>query len=250
MLSKTIFVAAMAALASAHSVLIDAKGIAGSPSSVGFQVNPAVARNCTSISPCQQDTTIIRDIEIQNGVCKSCGRTQLNGSIDITTETANALAENKVTSVKAGTVLSVTIHQVNADGAGPYVCDVDESSDTGKTFKNVSVADNVPGANGLSQVRAQQFVMKLTMPDDLNCSGGSTGNICTVRCRNNALAGPFGGCLAVQQSDKKVNNAGGGGGNNGGGATQNNAGGNSKKNNKGGNKNRRGLGRFARFFNA
>lgn len=29
----------------------------------------------------------------------------------------------------------------------------------------------------------------------------STGNVCTVRCRNNALAGPFGGCFAVQQTD-------------------------------------------------
>lgn len=31
----------------------------------------------------------------------------------------------------------------------------------------------------------------------------STGNICTVRCRNNALAGPFGGCFAVQQTDNE-----------------------------------------------
>ena len=30
---------------------------------------------------------------------------------------------------------------------------------------------------------------------------GSTGNVCTVRCRNAALAGPFGGCFAVQQTD-------------------------------------------------
>jgi hypothetical protein len=30
---------------------------------------------------------------------------------------------------------------------------------------------------------------------------GSTGNICTVRCRNNAQAGPFGGCFPVQQTD-------------------------------------------------
>ena len=29
----------------------------------------------------------------------------------------------------------------------------------------------------------------------------STGDICTVRCRNNAVAGPFGGCFAVQQVD-------------------------------------------------
>lgn len=39
------------------------------------------------------------------------------------------------------------------------------------------------------------------MPSDLACTGASTGNVCTVRCRNNALAGPFGGCFAVQQTD-------------------------------------------------
>jgi hypothetical protein len=31
----------------------------------------------------------------------------------------------------------------------------------------------------------------------------STGNVCTVRCRNAALAGPFGGCFPVQQTDIK-----------------------------------------------
>lgn len=39
------------------------------------------------------------------------------------------------------------------------------------------------------------------MPDNLACTGASTGNICTVHCRNNAIAGPFGGCFAVQQTD-------------------------------------------------
>jgi hypothetical protein len=62
------------------------------------------------------------------------------------------------------------------------------------------------------------------MPDNFTCTGGesntlcigdkgltgklaSTGNVCTVRCRNNALAGPFGGCFAVQQvdTDEKTN---------------------------------------------
>ena len=45
--------------------------------------------------------------------------------------------------------------------------------------------------------------MTLTLPSDLACSGASTGNVCTVRCRNNAVAGPFGGCFAVQQTDVK-----------------------------------------------
>lgn len=37
----------------------------------------------------------------------------------------------------------------------------------------------------------------------------STGNICTVRCRNNAQAGPFGGCFPVKQTGKnaQTNNA-------------------------------------------
>jgi len=33
----------------------------------------------------------------------------------------------------------------------------------------------------------------------------STGDICTVRCRNNAVAGPFGGCFPVQQVDTTPN---------------------------------------------
>ncbi|EHA48719.1 hypothetical protein MCOR27_005616 [Pyricularia oryzae] len=205
MLSQTLFFAALAALANAHSVILNAQGEQGSPASVGFKVIPEIARNCVSISPCQQDTPIIREAEIKANIANFCGRTQLNGNIDAGEESENALAAKKVTAVKPGTVISMTIHQVNADGAGPYICDLDEASNVGANLKNLSVTDNVPGANGLSQVRAQQFVMKITMPQDLNCIGGSTGNLCTVRCRNTAQAGPFGGCIAVQQADKKGN---------------------------------------------
>lgn len=28
-----------------------------------------------------------------------------------------------------------------------------------------------------------------------NCTGGPDGNACLVRCRNRAIAGPFGGCV-------------------------------------------------------
>jgi hypothetical protein len=67
------------------------------------------------------------------------------------------------------------------------------------------VTYNIPGSNGLSQTRAQDFNITVAMPDKLNCVGGSTGNVCTVRCRNNAQAGPCGGCFAVQQTDAPVN---------------------------------------------
>jgi len=205
--SSLLPLAALLALAQAHGVILGAQGDAGSPLSIGFQVNDAIARNCTTINPCQMDATIIRDSEILANVVNKCGRTQLTGNIDIGENTENALAIGAVTQVKAGSKVTVTIHQVNADGAGPYVCDVDETSNSGLITKTLKVENNVPGVNGFSQAKAQDFNVTVTMPDDLNCSGASTGDVCTIRCRNNAVAGPFGGCFAVQQTDitPKVN---------------------------------------------
>ncbi|CAN8100992.1 unnamed protein product [Discula destructiva] len=197
--------ASLTSLASTHSQILSVQGIAGSPASVGFQVEN-LARNCTSISPCQQDATLIRDAEITSNVANECGRTEISGNIDVGENTEDALAAGQVTQVKAGTQLTVTIHQVNADGAGPYTCDMDPTGNTlGATGQiPLTVTNNVPGSNGFSQAKTQDFNMTVTLPTDLACTGGSTGNICTVRCRNNALAGPFGGCVAVQQVDTET----------------------------------------------
>ncbi|RCI11829.1 hypothetical protein L249_7154 [Ophiocordyceps polyrhachis-furcata BCC 54312] len=191
-----------------HGVILAAQGNTGSPASVGFQVNPDVARDCIGINPCQQDTTIIRDAEIKQNIVNECGRTQLNGNIDVGENTEKAIAAKAVTQVQSGGQVQLTLHQVNADGAGPYVCDLDENSNSGTISpKNVTVLNNVPGDNGLSLAKTQQFNMTIQLPADLQCTGASTGNICTVRCRNTAAAGPFGGCFPVQQTDitPKVN---------------------------------------------
>ncbi|KAI0405813.1 hypothetical protein F4802DRAFT_560832 [Xylaria palmicola] len=202
--SSLLSFAALLAVANAHGVILGAQGLKGSPASVGFKVHSQIPRNCTSISPCQQDTTLIRDAEISANIVNECGRTELDGNIDIGENTENALADGAVTQVKKGSTVDVTIHQVNADGAGPYTCDVIAQGNNGViTFPNVTVADNVPGVNGFSQAKEEDFTIKVTMPDNLNCTGSSAGNICTVRCRNNALAGPFGGCFPVQQVDIK-----------------------------------------------
>ncbi|KAJ3575689.1 hypothetical protein NPX13_g3948 [Xylaria arbuscula] len=203
--ARILSLAALVASANAHGVILQAQGIDGSPASVGFKVNSEIPRNCTSISPCQQDTTLIRDAEIAANIVNECGRTELDGNIDIGENTENALAAGAVTQVKAGSTIDVTIHQVNADGAGPYTCDVIAQGNNGViTFPDVEVTDNVPGANGFSQAKEEDFVIKVTMPTDLNCTGSSAGNVCTVRCRNNALAGPFGGCFPVQQVDTEA----------------------------------------------
>lgn len=197
--SAAIALVAYAANIHAHGVILAAVGDQGQ--SQGFLVDQNLARNCTTISPCQQDSTIIRDSEITQNIVNSCGRTEINGNIDVGEQTENELAANRVTSVSAGTVMTVTIHQVNADGAGPYECDLDETSNAATNFVPLKVANNVPGANGLSQAKEQEFTINVAMPDNFNCIGASTGNICTVRCRNTAVAGPFGGCFAVQQTD-------------------------------------------------
>lgn len=87
---------------------------------------------------------------------------------------------------------------------------------TGQT--PLKVTNNIPGSNGLSQNKEMDFNITVSMPANFTCIGGkawpsfhgltttitrhleidsplltgSTGNICTVRCRNNAQAGPFG----------------------------------------------------------
>ncbi|KAF5020468.1 hypothetical protein F66182_7507 [Fusarium sp. NRRL 66182] len=211
--SLLFFSSSLVALARGHAVILNAQGLDGSPASIRVltrnSVDLEIARNCTTINPCQQDATLIRDAEIQANVVNQCGRTELSGNIDVGENTENALAAGAVTQVEAGSEITVTIHQVNADGAGPYVCDLDESSNANEISQNLTVTNNVPGVNGLSQAKEQAFNITVKMPDDLNCFGASTGNICTVRCRNNALAGPFGGCFAVQQVDteEKTNSA-------------------------------------------
>ncbi|KAF2728180.1 hypothetical protein EJ04DRAFT_592303 [Polyplosphaeria fusca] len=195
------FVALVAFISSVqgHGAIISVQG--DGPTGQGFLVDQTLARNCTTISPCQQDSTIIRDSEITQNIVNSCGRTEIAGNIDVGEQTENELAANRVTQVTKGSTLAVTIHQVNADGAGPYECDLDQTSNAATNFVKLQVANNVPGQNGLSQAKEQDFVINVQMPADFNCIGASTGDICTVRCRNNAVAGPFGGCFAVQQTD-------------------------------------------------
>lgn len=67
-------------------------------------------------------------------------------------------------------------------------CEVDVTG-TGSVFREVKVLKDVPGLGGLSATRQTSYDMKLELPNDLECVGGSTGRVCVVRCRNAAFAG-------------------------------------------------------------
>lgn len=111
------------------------------------------------------------------------------------------------TTADDGTI-TMTFHQVNQDGAGPLTAQVDATS--GGTdpaaFKDAQVMTNVPGIGfgGLSAAQTTDFPVKVQMPAGMTCTGsaGGVNNVCIVRLQNSALAGPFGGSVAVVQSDK------------------------------------------------
>ncbi|KAJ6459490.1 hypothetical protein C8R47DRAFT_994627, partial [Mycena vitilis] len=160
----------------------------------GFGIIASTPRTGSSPKPFEQDTSVIRDKEIASGKTGACGRTAAGGNNDVAAQLAAASSAGLPTAAADGSV-TMTLHQVNQDGAGPFTCDV--SGDGGNTFQAATVTTNVPGKFGLSFATAQDFPLTATMPAGMACTAGPNGDACIMRCRNQALAGPFGSCVAV-----------------------------------------------------
>lgn len=70
--------------------------------------------------------------------------------------------------ISAGGMLTMTVHQVNGDGAGPYDCMID-STGAGTQWTKMAVGTNVPGTNSRSNAKATDFVRStLTMIQNVN----------------------------------------------------------------------------------
>ncbi|KAF1363776.1 hypothetical protein EJ07DRAFT_162349 [Lizonia empirigonia] len=103
-----------------------------------------------------------------------------------------------------GTV-TMTLRQINQDGAGPFTADVDGTS--GGTdeaaMQPATVVQDVPGlgVQGISLATSTEFEMKVQMPQGMTCDATVTGtpNVCVMCVRNGAAAGPFGGSVAFTQ---------------------------------------------------
>ncbi|RKL44920.1 hypothetical protein BFJ72_g3571 [Fusarium proliferatum] len=102
--------------------------------------------------------------------------------------------------------VTMTYRQINQDGAGPMTAEIDATS--GGTdpdaFQTAEVTQDVPGIGiqGLSLATNTDFPLKVQMPQGMTCEGsvGGANNVCIVRVRNGAAAGPFGGSGAFTQS--------------------------------------------------
>lgn len=79
-----------------------------------------------------------------------CGATLQSGSINIAKSLTTALTQGggSLPSLSANGSITMTIHQVNADGGGPYSAMVNLDA-TGKTWVAATVTQQVPGANGI-----------------------------------------------------------------------------------------------------
>ncbi|KAI9146197.1 hypothetical protein BKA69DRAFT_2780 [Paraphysoderma sedebokerense] len=186
-------------------------GVQGAPNGVkgrGIGILENTPRDCTKRTPCQQDTSIIRNREIASGKTDACGRTIASGALNVKSEVSTMMADmGELPEIVPGKTTTLTIHQVNADGAGPYNCEIDPTG-TGNSFQSLKVTKNVPGIFGLSLRGSKtDFPLTVQVPQNIACSGGDGNNMCMIRCRNNALAGPFGGCIPVQTASNGGNAA-------------------------------------------
>ncbi|KAK4175335.1 hypothetical protein QBC36DRAFT_355005 [Triangularia setosa] len=195
-------------LVTAHGAIIQATGNAGG-SGMALGIDTSTPRTGTRRRPFQQDSTRFRGSSAQTfGETLGGGDNQLEaGTRAILAETGDQLPQ-----VTQGGEVTMMLHQVNADGGGPYQCMINADG-TGQQWSNTQVTQNVPGRNSRNrQGQSTAFPLTASIPANQACTGTVAGqeNVCLVRCQNGARAGPFGGVVPVQM----VGAAGGGNNNN------------------------------------
>ncbi|RVX72731.1 hypothetical protein B0A52_04129 [Exophiala mesophila] len=185
-----------AELVAGHGAIIGATGNAGG-SGMALGVDTSTPRDGTRRRPFQQDSTRFR-----GSAADTFGETLGGGNNNLETGTAAILAEtgDELPQITPGGSVQMTVHQVNADGAGPYTCMINADG-TGQTWSQLTVSEQVPGNNGRNRAgQTTAFPLTAEIPNGQTCTGTVAGedNVCLVRCQNPARAGPFGGVVPVQ----------------------------------------------------
>lgn len=210
---KTVAILSLAVGSAYGHAFINAVQGANGLTATGFGVDTtgAIPRNGTTEQPFQVDTPVLKNLKDD-----PCGATLQTGSLNMATEMAAALKanNNQLPTIPANGLLTLGIHQVNADGGGPFVAEVNTDG-TGKTWTAVTVTSQPPGVNGLLHNGPADSKITLQLPNTLACTGGSTANACVIRLNNGGAntgsiangAGPFGGCVAVSQANAAATGA-------------------------------------------
>ncbi|EGX47555.1 hypothetical protein AOL_s00083g63 [Orbilia oligospora ATCC 24927] len=130
--------------------------------------------------------------------------TQRGYKLNVPEEMGTLIKENLIPEASAGGWIRMRIHQVNEDGGGPFKCKLDQSGLSTNFGDWIPLTKNTPGdGHSISHhtARTGNLWLELPLPKDLKCSGtyGDRKNICMIRCENQAVNGPFGGCVPFQQ---------------------------------------------------
>ncbi|KAF7315873.1 putative gegh 16 protein [Mycena indigotica] len=201
--SNTLSLLLAATSASGHALVTQVFGSNGVITS-GLGVVKGTPRTGTDAQPFQIDTPTLKNMKAD-----PCGATLIGGSINIPTAIKAAIAEGggSLPSLSPNGSISLEIHQVNADGGGPFTAMVNADA-TGKTWTPATVLVQAPGKNGILHGGPANAPFAVQIPADTKCTGGQDGATCLIRLNNggkgNTLslaqgAGPFGGCIAVTQ---------------------------------------------------
>ncbi|KAI0905979.1 hypothetical protein F4823DRAFT_110042 [Ustulina deusta] len=187
----------LAHLVAGHGAITNAVGDAGG-SGMALGIDTTTPRDGTRRRPFQQDSTRFRGDQAD-----TVGETVGAGDNDIETGTQAILAEtgDQLPQISQGGELKMTLHQVNADGGGPYTCQINADG-TAQAWEDITVTTTPPGENSRNREgAATDFPLVAAIPDDQTCTGTVAGqdNACLVRCMNAARAGPFGGVVPVQR---------------------------------------------------
>ncbi len=116
-----------------HGCIIAATGDAGG-NGTALGIDSSTPRDGTRRRPFQQDTT-----RFAGDQADTFGETLEGGDNDPEAGTTAILAESGgvLPQISAGGEVQMTLHQVNADGAGPYTCMINNDG-TGTTWTEVS----------------------------------------------------------------------------------------------------------------
>ncbi|KAK3306955.1 uncharacterized protein B0T15DRAFT_395252 [Chaetomium strumarium] len=195
----TLTLLAAAELVAGHGAIIGAKGNAGG-SGMALGVDTSTPRDGTRRNPFQQDSTRFRGASAD-----TVGETLAGGDNNLEAGTQAIMAEtgDSLPQVTPGGEVTMTLHQVNSDGAGPYTCMINADG-TAATWTDIQVTQNVPGRNSRNRDGSEtDHPLTAAIPADQTCTGTVAGqeNVCLVRCQNGARAGPFGGVVPVQMAD-------------------------------------------------
>lgn len=179
-----------------HAAIIKAVGDAGG-AGMAIGVDTATPRDGTRRDPFQMDST-----RFKGDAADTVGETVGGGTNNLAAGTTKIMGEtgDALPQVTAGGELKMTLHQVNADGAGPYSCAINADG-TAATWQDIKVTDMPPGQNSRNRDTAiSDQPLGAAIPAGQTCTGNVAGqnNVCLVRCMNAANAGPFGGVVPVQ----------------------------------------------------